>query len=656
MEQVQTLEASSASSSSSSSSPSLEDFMKLLKGKTDSQRLAGLLLVTKFCDKNDQHTILNVYLALGSTFLHRLFLTGMGRGAVGGDSSNREAYLRLSVTLLASLARVSQVAATDEMVSKIPLILEVISNESGSSFREECYEFLFLVSAAREDGIITLYDSGGVNVLASQMATLPDGSHVMELAMKLVQLIVSKLPAGKVHVDHPSELSNMVVAIAKQFALLQNALKFDALYLLSIILSSSYSGPVHAVLQSMTCGEWSTCIRVGIMDVLQNRVAPAEKLQALVLAECAMSIAGEEWLIGSTILPFAHNSFPDNRCILLVLESSRVEIAVILNELAYLKYEASKSSPPNAETFLVKLRNLGVAFSLVEMIIKLISKFGGNEESISTCILTESTFTKIIGGLNETIGVVLEYLHDAKDHGDRKGNDLLASVRIVGSYLAEAPSACKEKIKELLGYMLCVEGEDESSPFQSVSFLLPVLCQITMDKDGCEIFVSAGAFRAVVGCIISLIDSSHSKIDSSTIFLACDTILNLLLKREEVGFSLDNLCYVELLQALSRWTEDTIDTSVIMMASSICSLILDTTCEEALLRHPKFKPDNLIALSQLLKRSLVTCGQELMSDDINTNTEADLYQIVSSGYSSWAERFPHVKVVVEGGANFVRLS
>ncbi|KAL7121703.1 hypothetical protein ACP275_01G000900 [Erythranthe tilingii] len=652
MEQVQSLELEA------SSSPSLQDFMKLLKGKTDSQRLAGLLLVTKFCDKNDQHTILNVYHALGSTFLHRLLLTGMGRGGVGGDNSNREAYLRLSVTVLASFARVSQVAATDEMVSKIPLILEVISNESDSSFREECYEFLFLVSAAREDGIITLYDSGGVNVLASQMATLPDGSHVMELAMKLVQLIVSKLPAGKVHVDHPSELSNMVVAIAKQFALLQDALKFDALYLLSNILSSSYSGPVHAVLQSMTCGEWSTCIRVGIMDVLQNRVAPAEKLQALVLAECAMSIAGKEWLIGSTILPFAHNSFPDNRCILLVLESSRVEIAVILNELAYLKYEASKRLPPNAEIFLVKLRNLGVAFSLVEMIIKLISKFGENEESNSTCILTESTLTKIIGGLNETIGAVLEYLHDAKDHGDRKGNDLLASVRIVGSYLAEAPSACEEKIKELLGYMLCVEGEDESSPFQSISFLLPVLCQITMDKDGCEIFVSAGAFRAVVGCLISLIDSSHSKIDSSTIFLACDTILNLLLKREEVQFSLDNLCYVELLQALSRWTEDTIDTSVIMMASSICSLILDTTCEEALLRHPKFKPDNLIALSQLLKRSLVTCGQELTSDDTNTNTntEADLYQIVSSGYSSWAERFPHVKLVVEGGANFVRQS
>ncbi|KAL0311733.1 UNVERIFIED_CONTAM: Neurochondrin [Sesamum radiatum] len=340
----------------------------------------------------------------------------------------------------------------------------------------------------------------------------PRSSHSMELAMKLVQLVISKLPAGKVYVDHPSELSKMVAAIAKQFALLHNSLKFEALHLLSTILSSNNLGALHAALQSMS-GDWSTSMRVGIMDVLQNRVAPAEKLQALLLAECVISIVGEEWLIGPTTLHGAHSSFPADRCILLVLESSRVEIAVILNELAYLKYEASKNCPPNAETFLAKLRNLGVAFSLVERIIKLISKFGENEESNATSIVSESTFTKIIGVLNETIDVVLDYLQDAKDHGERKGDDLLASVRIVGSYLAEAPCACKEKVKGLLDYMLSVEGGDESSPFYSISFLLPMMCQITMKDDGCKLFASAGGFRAVVGCLVSLIDSSRSRVE-----------------------------------------------------------------------------------------------------------------------------------------------
>lgn len=67
------------------------------------------------------------------------------------------------------------------------------------------------------------------------------------------------------------------------------------------------------------------------------------------------------------------------RCMLLVLESSRVEVAVLLNELAYLKYEASKNSSSNLESGHLKLRNLAVVFSLVERIIKFISNIGGDE-------------------------------------------------------------------------------------------------------------------------------------------------------------------------------------------------------------------------------------------------------------------------------------
>lgn len=63
---------------------------------------------------------------------------------------------------------------------------------------------------------------------------------------------------------------------------------------------------------------------------------------------------------------------------MLVLESSRIEIAVLLNELAYLKYEASKSSS-DVDTIRLKQRNLSVAFSLVEKIIKLIASVAEDE-------------------------------------------------------------------------------------------------------------------------------------------------------------------------------------------------------------------------------------------------------------------------------------
>lgn len=57
-------------------SPALDDCLKLLKGERDEQRLAGLLLVTKFCRNDDVVSLEKVYEAVGTHFLDRLLRTG----------------------------------------------------------------------------------------------------------------------------------------------------------------------------------------------------------------------------------------------------------------------------------------------------------------------------------------------------------------------------------------------------------------------------------------------------------------------------------------------------------------------------------------------------------------------------------------------------
>ncbi|XVF48315.1 hypothetical protein PTKIN_Ptkin03bG0180300 [Pterospermum kingtungense] len=621
---------------------SLQNCLKLLKGERDEQRLAGLLLVTKFCKSDDLDSLRVIYDAVGPTFLDRLLRTGLGKGVVtSGSGENRDAYLQLSVTILSAFSRVSEIASSEEMVLKIPLIIEVMSKEAGSHMLEECYEFLYLVSAASEDGLTTFYEPGGIKLLAFQISTLPDGSHLMELAMKLVQLMVRKMYQSFIENDHLSELSIIVAAIAGQFALLQNAMKFDALHLLSAIFSSEYTASLHNALRAIPNANWSNHIRDGVAAILQNRVAPAEKFEALILAESMVSIMGEDWLIGQINLPNVQDPIPADRCLLLVLESSRVEVAVLLNELAYSKYEASKSSSSTGETIISKQQKVTIVFSLVEKIIKLISSIGETEGHL----ISESTFTKVIRGLDETIGVVLEYLQDAKEHGQKRGNDLLASVRLVGSYLAEAPIACKDKIEELLGYMLSVESEDESSPFYSVCFLLPMLCQMTMKIEGCKLLASSEGYKAVVDCLIKLIGQNiHGADNNGCIFLACDTILNFLLKKEQFLFPEDESTFFNLLKAMALWTENTDDVSVIVMASSICALVFDFTSEDALLNHPDFSSSCLNSLSRLIARSLASWGQN-MSDA--AKAEMDLLEIVTAGYSRWANRFPQVRKAVE---------
>ncbi|XP_058785918.1 uncharacterized protein LOC131660650 [Vicia villosa] len=616
----------------------LEECLKLLKGERDEQRLAGLLLVTKFCKADDHSSLRRVYEAVGSLFLDRLLRTGMGKGTISSSGdNNRDAYLNLSIAVLATLCRVPEIASSEDMISKIPMILEVISTQSCSSVLEECCEFLYLVSTASENGIMRFYESRGIKVLASQLPSLQDGSHLVEISIKLLQLVLSKISLDTIRNEYLSELSVIVAAIAKQFAILHSSLKFEALHLLNSILSSTDSSQLRKTLQLRPQDSWSHNIRVGIIAILQNRVATAERLQALILAESMVSIFGEDWLISKVSTNETQDPTPADMCLLLVLEQSRVEIAVLLNELAYLKYEAPQDTSATVEAYSLKQRNVAVAYSLVEKIIKLISNVGENEGTL----LDDGTLTKLILQLNETIAVVLEYLEDAKEHGQRKGDDLLASVRIIGSYLAEAPLACKEKVQDLLGYMLSIEGADEQRPFQSVCFLLPMLCQITMKVEGCKALASCGGLKAVLDCFCKLIGSNVYLVeDDGRVFLACDTIMNLLLKKNKVQFILDESAFVDLLKALAYWSENTDDMSSKMMASSICTLIFDYTSEEALLKNPDFNHGTLRSLYQLIARCLASSEQD-------TNTDMDLSEIISAGFSRWAHRYPHIRDAIK---------
>ena len=54
----------------------------------------------------------------------------MGKGVAGGDvksGEEREAYLKLSVTVLAGFCRVPEIASLKEMVAKVPIVAEVVS-------------------------------------------------------------------------------------------------------------------------------------------------------------------------------------------------------------------------------------------------------------------------------------------------------------------------------------------------------------------------------------------------------------------------------------------------------------------------------------------------------------------------------------------------
>ncbi|KAJ8433311.1 LOW QUALITY PROTEIN: hypothetical protein Cgig2_012879 [Carnegiea gigantea] len=553
---------------------------------------------------------------------------GMAKGnTASGENENRDAYLQLSISVLAAFSRVPEIAASADMVSKIPSVLQVMEKEPASSLLEDCYELLLLISSASERGVATFFECGGLKLLATHLSSFSDGSQLLDLSMRLVMLVLGKISLDDIVSRYLTELSILVACVGRQFALLQDAMKFDLLQLLCAVLSSNHSVSLHNALRAMSNDKWPAYIRAGVVDILQNRVAPDQKLQALIVAESMISILGEHWLTAQMHLPDLQISFPSDRCLLLVLESARVEIAVVLNEVAYIMYEAPSSK---AEELTLKRRNLAIAFSLVERIIKLISNLSEDE------VLEYLKDAKVMCAIIITLQIHSQpSTEDEYDHGQKKGDDLLACVRLVGRhayivlYLAEAPLACKEKVKELLGYLLSIEGEDESRVLQTQFF------------DAIAWWFSG----QVVKCLLQLVSADPNALeDSGRIYLACDIVMNILLKREHIKVQLDESVFVDLLKALVYWADRTNDSSTIMMASSICSLIFDITSEEALLRYPEFGMSTYQKLCHLIVRSLALYGQEMCDD---SKSDTDLHQIIAGGYSRWADRFPLLRRMVE---------
>lgn len=49
----------------------------------------------------------------------------------GGGNENRDAYLQLSVTVLSAFCRVPEIASSQDMLSLLPLFLQIIMSMAG---------------------------------------------------------------------------------------------------------------------------------------------------------------------------------------------------------------------------------------------------------------------------------------------------------------------------------------------------------------------------------------------------------------------------------------------------------------------------------------------------------------------------------------------
>ncbi|KAG8061229.1 hypothetical protein GUJ93_ZPchr0003g17807 [Zizania palustris] len=187
--------APAAAAPMATATPPIEDCLRLLRGERDEQKLAGLLIAANVCRAGD---------VAGS----RPSAPGLGK-LEGGKEEEKEAYLRLAVTVLSGLARIPEVAADEGVVSTIPLIAEIVSKSYDLTITEECFELLSLIAIASEDGVYRFCEPGVIAMIFPQISSFPDGSRCLELATHLMQLLVNKLRVDSMTVEKLQGMTSM---------------------------------------------------------------------------------------------------------------------------------------------------------------------------------------------------------------------------------------------------------------------------------------------------------------------------------------------------------------------------------------------------------------------------------------------------------------
>lgn len=354
-------ETRSGTSTAAMPAGSLEECLRLLRSNTDEQRLVGLLLATKFVEGGDSSAVGQVFDAVGFSFIDRLLRSAsldpsQGALAAADDSpaaKQQHAYARLALSILSAFCRVPELAAAPEVVEKVPLLVAVVKSRGDDELMQDAYESLLGIAAASSGGLAAVKEEEALKEVAADIEKSGTDTPWLASAVKFLSFLFSKGVSENDYYEYKKQLAQLVPALAEEFATRDDALKFACGDLLAAVLAPEAAEFVRAEVakqkEQREGAKWPADLRTGIGKVLHSRVDVPKRQQALRLARVAVEMEGEAWLAGCMGVPTNGAALPPDRFFLLMVESLRVEIPVLLDRLARVTVEAAEQRAQKAK-------------------------------------------------------------------------------------------------------------------------------------------------------------------------------------------------------------------------------------------------------------------------------------------------------------------
>ena len=515
----------------------------LSSAKSDEQKFAGLLIVTRVVDASDHTAVKQVAESVGFPFITRLL-----RAATAPPDCPPYMYHSLALSVLAAFAGVPDLAASDDLVNVTPKVVSTLTRLVSSRGRlleqpelqmvADSVSIIQAVSAASQHGRHTLLVASCFDVLASidifiadqealaSTSAQPDATSdgistidpqiqeesakqrvgVIKMAMHTLSLFPN-LARNDEHKCNTAQTCTAIEAVSRIFSARDDELKFAACKLIVGLLEFTHSisadgSILHQSLKSHRT--WSQSIAVGLKRLLSNRLGSKERALALGLAAAVAELLGMEWLI----LPGGKDGEWDQSLFMLLVHMVCIEGRMHLEDRTLEQvHEAG--------------RLVTGCFVLIEEIIQFVSESAGDDEPTTNKkpAISSDNYTKFRQPLLDSVLAIVHLFAALYESCETKPeayqiyiNDpiVVGGVRVIGAWLAEEATMSMEEFTTILPFLFkLVETDADDSTL--LNFLLPGLCHLTTDDTSRSVLLAHGIVPLLAPRLLQSVEVSGPK-------------------------------------------------------------------------------------------------------------------------------------------------
>ena len=447
---------------------SLQRCISFLKAAgNDNERFAALLLVTQLVHSNsvDSAGRRSLFHAVGFNFINRLL-----NSTNVPNECPQDVYRSLALTILACFATDEEFLVHPEMISKIPLFLDSISDEvENEAILDDSYQILTSL-ASTSIGCSHLARKEAFSSLCRSTSCVNQSKS--KKAVEIIVRIVNSSPCA-LWEEQTEILLETVKTLSKSFREAQDYTKFELCKSLVILLTSADK----SIFQRVQEKHWLEDIYIGLNQILQSKVSSQERDPAVILVSLVIELVGMDWMIGP-----AGQESPG--LFILSMTIASIETRMILDGKTW------KEITPKADLLISCYNILEKAINFV-----IVNNFSSANDTHLPKTVSNS-LPKVYSLATEAIHSIIQHLEnvactqDQRTKNEKVGQLLYASVRVLCAWMAEETAALQDSMCKLLPFLLKLGKEylDTSSGivFFFFNFILTVRYHSVGDLISCR--------------------------------------------------------------------------------------------------------------------------------------------------------------------------